>query len=120
MVDRRTFLARSDGRPMPVVDGQILVGLLSFRDVRDLPANAWRSTLAREAARPPKSMVTPKTRMTDALPLLGDLDSERLPVVEPFGNGDEKRLVGLLERHDVMRWIEAHARGEAMRRSEVL
>lgn len=116
----RTFLARSDGRPMPVVDGQILVGLLSFRDVRDLPANAWRSTLAREAARPPKAMVTPKTPMTDALPLLGDIDSERLPVVEPHGDGDEKRLVGLLERHDVMRWLEAHAKGEAMRRSEVV
>lgn len=116
----RTFLARSDGRPMPVVDGQILVGLLSFRDVRDLPANAWRSTLAREAAHAPKAMVTPKTPMTEALPLLGDIDSERLPVVDSIANGSEKRLVGLLERHDVMRWLEAHARGEAMRRSEVV
>ena len=51
---------------------------------------------------------------------IGDIDSERLPVVEPHGDGDEKRLVGLLERHDVMRWLEAHAKGEAMRRSEVL
>lgn len=115
----RTFLARSDGRPMPVVDGQELVGLLSFRDVRELQASAWSSTLAREAARRPERTITPRTPVTDVLPLLGDVDTERLPVVEPVTSGSAGRLVGLLDRHDVMRFLEAHARGEAMRRSEV-
>jgi Zn-dependent protease len=119
----RTFLARSDGRPMPVVDGHAFVGLLSFRDVRDLPADAWRSMLAREAARPPKATVTARTAVSEALPLLGDVESERVPVIEthgPRGEEGETRLVGILDRHDVMRWLEAHARGEAMRRSEVV
>lgn len=115
----RTFLARSDGRAMPVVDGHMLVGLLSYRDVRELPADAWRSMLAREAARPPKAMLTARTAVSEALPLLGDVDSERLPVIESRGD-DAQRLVGLLDRHDVMRWLEAHAGGQAMRRSEVL
>jgi Zn-dependent protease len=114
----RTFLARSDGRPMPVVDGHVFVGLLSFRDVRDLPAKQWRSTLAGEAARPAKTTVTARMPVIDALPLLGDVDAERVPVIDPRGGEGETRLVGLLDRHDVMRWLEAHAKGAAMRRSE--
>jgi CBS domain-containing protein len=98
---------------MPVVDGHELTGVLSFRDVRDLPASEWSGTLAREAAKAPKRVVTTRTPVTDVLPLLGDVDTERVPVV------DDGRLVGLLDRHDVMRWLEAHARGAAMRRSEV-
>ena len=109
----RTFLARSDGRPMPVVDGHDLVGLLSFRDVRDLPASAWSSSLAREAARPARANISPRTPVIDVLPLLGDVDTERLPVIH------ERQLVGILDRHDVMRWLDSHAKGEAMRRSEV-
>lgn len=110
----RTFLARSDGRPMPVVDGHGLIGLLSFRDVRDLPANAWRNTLAREAARRPNVTITPKTQMAEVLPLLGNVETERLAVVD-----GERHLVGILDRHDVMRWLETHTKGATMRRSEV-
>lgn len=110
----RTFLARSDGRPMPVVDGHALVGMLSFRDVRDLPADAWRHTLVREvvATHPPEKWTSPRTPVVDVLAMLGDVDIERLPVVE------DDRLVGMLDRHDVMRWIEAHATSSAVRRSE--
>jgi CBS domain-containing protein len=115
----RAFLARSDGRPMPVVDGRDLVGLLSFRDVRNLPANAWRTTLARDAVGPSPVTITPRTAVTDLLPLLGDVETERLAVVDPQG-GDPRRLVGILERHDVIRWVEGHTRGAAMRRSEAV
>lgn len=111
----RTFLARSDGRPMPVVDGHDLVGLLSFRDVRELPAADWSSTLVREAVRAASRVITPRTPVLDLLDTLSEVQTERLPVVEDAAS---RRLVGMLDRHDVMRWLEAHARGEAMRRSE--
>lgn len=110
----RTFLARSDGRAMPVVDGQELVGLLSFRDVRDLPAGAWKDTLVREvvARHASEKKTTPRTPVIDVLDMLGDVETERLPVVEGT------RLIGMLDRHDVMRWIEAHATSAAVHRSE--
>ncbi len=110
----RTFLGRSDGRPMPVVDGHEFLGLLSFRDVRDLPAAAWKNTLVREivSAHPPEKKTTPDTPVIDVLGMLGDVDVERLPVV------DDHRLIGMLDRHDVMRWIEAHATAAAVHRSE--
>lgn len=110
----RTFLARSDGRPMPVVDGHDFAGVLSFRDVRELPASAWKDTLVREvvARRPSEKKTTPHAMVIDVLGMLGDVDTERLPVVEG------SRLVGILDRHDVMRWIEAHATSAAVHRSE--
>jgi Zn-dependent protease len=113
----RTFLARSDGRPMPVVDGHAFVGLLSFRDVRELPQQSWSNTLARDAARRSQRTITPRTLVVDVLELLGDVETERVAVVE---SAESDRLVGMLDRHDVTRWLLAHARGEAMRQNEAV
>ena len=113
----RSFLARSDGRPMPVVDGTAFLGLLSFRDVRNLPASRWSELLVREAVAEHAAdtkTTTPRALVRDVLGILGDVETERIPVL------DGTRLVGMLDRHDVHRWIEAHATTAAIRQNEVL
>lgn len=113
----RSFLARGDGRAMPVVDGQELVGLLSFRDVRDLPAGDWTKTMVRDLPGVRRAMAktaSPRTPVVDVLGMLADVDTDRVPVVEGT------RLVGMLDRHDIMRWIDAHAMGVAAQRREAV
>lgn len=110
-VAMRTFLARADGRSMPVVDGRDFVGLLSIEAVRELPVDAWPETRAGElaAARPART-ATPNADVLGLLPVLDEV--ELLPVL------DGTRLVGILDRHDVARWVETRAARAALRRSE--
>jgi Zn-dependent protease/CBS domain-containing protein len=91
----RTFLVHSDGRGLPVVDGRELVGLLSFSDVRELPAPSWRTTLVRDIASRPERLVSPRTPVLDIIDTL-----DRAPVV------DGNKLVGVLDREDVVRFME--------------
>jgi len=92
----RSFFAQGESRAIPVVDGEDLLGMVSFADVQELSADRWRSTRVREIAVRPEKMVSPRTPVVDLIDTL-----ERVPVVEGV------RLVGVLDRDDVMRFIEA-------------
>jgi CBS domain-containing protein len=70
--------------------------MVSFADVREVGADRWRSTRVREIAVRPEKMVSPRTPVVDLIDTL-----ERVPVVEGV------RIVGVLDRDDVMRFIEA-------------
>ena len=51
--------------------------------------------------------VTPQDAAAEALSLLGTRDVNQLPVVQ------SGRLVGMLRRQDLLRWLQLHAAGAA-------
>jgi len=102
------FLMATAERAFPVVDGadvNRLLGIVTMEDVRKVPRDLWQTTRvsdimtsAREVA-----VVSPDETAAAALHKLAARDVEQLPVVDGAADG---RLVGLIRRLDIMRWLE--------------
>ena len=93
-------MAEHDVGPIPVVEGERIVGLLTDRDivVRVVAKGLDpRSTAVSEIASSDLSTVSPDEDLDRALQLLAEKQGRRLPVVD----GD--RLVGILAQADVAR-----------------
>jgi CIC family chloride channel protein len=88
----------------PVVENGELVGILTFEDVEKVPAEERDSTRVKDVMTTKLIVTYPDENSEDALKKLAANDIGRLPVVE---RDNEKRLVGLLTRSDIMK---AHAR----------
>lgn len=118
----RTFLARSEGGPLPIVDGDELIGSLAYRDVRGVPPSAWAVTLVRDLAPAvTEGVVTARTPVSTALAMLRESGVDRVWVVSRGGarrrGGPRRaRIVGVLHREDVARWVSARAGAGTMRR----
>ena len=96
------YLVRSDERALPVVvDGQ-LRGLISLADVRPIPAAEWSTTQVASVMRPRSSLLvaSPQEPLAEAFAQLAQRDVGQLPVL------DAGRLVGMLQRRDIARWLE--------------
>ena len=95
-------LMNHDDHAFPVEDDDQLVGLVTLEDVRAIPRGQWDTTYVREVMTPLDKLATlPTTAEADeALHQLGQLDVRQVPVLE---NG---RLVGLVRRRDIMRWLQ--------------
>jgi Zn-dependent protease/CBS domain-containing protein len=96
------YLMQSDNRAFIVFDGDEMAGLVTIEDVRKLPSESRRSTLVRDVMTPSERMVvvTPEEDVTEAFERLQMKDIRQLPVVA--GN----RIVGLLRRKDIVRWLQ--------------
>ena len=91
-------LAESDVGPLPVVDGELLVGIVTDRDlvVRVLADDRDPAvTTVGEIASTEVITVEPDVELDVALELMSSRQVRRLPVVE------EGRLVGILSAVDV-------------------
>jgi CBS domain-containing protein len=97
----RNHLLASDQRVFPVErDGQ-LRGLVCFDDVRALPESDWSKVRLRELMTPPAecTMLNADVPAAQALQQLTERGREQMPV------GDGRRMLGLLVRGDVLRWL---------------
>ncbi len=105
-------LVPGDDRAMPVVEDGMLRGLVSMTDVRVLRPDEWANTPVLSIMRPVEelSVTNPDEPLTKAFERLVRQDVDQLPVVV---NG---RLVGMLRRRDVTRWLELAWRPTAPRR----
>src|SRR5262249_59756286 len=85
-----------------VMDGERLVGLVCLEDIRKVPRDAWENTMVGEIMTDTNHLdvVTASEYAGDALEKLTRRDVRQAPVVE---NG---RLVGLLRRRDILKWLE--------------
>ena len=85
-------------------DGEHLAGVVSVDAVRQVPRAAWASTPVRAIMTPLErvAMVTPQDDAGVTLDDLASREVDQVPVVE---NG---RLVGVLARRDIQRWLELH------------
>jgi Zn-dependent protease/CBS domain-containing protein len=100
------WLIRGGERAFPVADdsGRFL-GLVTFADVRRTPRETWASTDAAHVMTPLADLVTTTARedLADAADKLARVDVSQLPVLDASGG-----LVAMLQRRDVLRWIELH------------
>jgi Zn-dependent protease/CBS domain-containing protein len=101
-----TYLLRAGERCFAVEDQGRFVGLITPRDVGNVPRDRWEKTTVREAMRPLKELhvITPDTPVLDALKLVSSKDVNQLPVV---ANGT---LHGVVSRSQLLQLL--HVRSE--------
>jgi Zn-dependent protease/CBS domain-containing protein len=106
------WLMRGDERAFPVVDEERrLLGIVSLADVRSAPREVWDATPVSQVMTPAGRLVvtTPREDVARALDKMVRADVSQLPVL------DGSRLLGMLLRRDVARWVELHAQAGARR-----
>lgn len=106
------WLMRGDERGFPVVDAAgTLLGIVSLSDVRAAPRSAWETTPVSTVMTPAERLLAaaPREDLSLALEKMVRADVGQLPVIE------EGRLLGMLLRRDVARWIELHAQAGTRR-----
>jgi Zn-dependent protease/CBS domain-containing protein len=92
---------RRGHRALLVVDGGRLVGLVSITDAKKEPQESWATTtVGAIMTRTPLKTISPDTDMAGALQLMVEGALNQVPVIQ------DDRLVGLLSRADVMRFLQ--------------
>lgn len=96
------FLMGHGGRAFPVLQGEQLVGMVALQDVRKMPRNQWETLTIQDIMTPRHDLevVNPEEEVSEALRKLSERDVNQVPVVEGG------RLVGLLRRQDIIRWLQ--------------
>jgi CBS domain-containing protein len=89
-------------RSIPVVQGDQLAGLITLSDIRHVPREQWSQTPVGYAMIPLDRLhaVHPQQGLNEVLPLMAANDVNQLPVV------DNGRLVGMLSRDAIVRYVE--------------
>lgn len=111
VVEAAKVMAREDVGPIPVVEGDRLVGLVTDRDlvVRVLAEGRDpEGTTVGEVASTDVVAVSPDDDLDQALRLLAEKQVRRLPVVEG------ERLVGIVAQADVARHGQDSKTGEVV------
>jgi Zn-dependent protease/CBS domain-containing protein len=95
-------LLPGDDRALPVVQNGTLLGLVSISEVRTLSPDQWAGTSVGSIMRGVEalSVARPDEPLAKAFEQLAQQDIDQLPVVV------DGRLVGMLRRRDVTRWLE--------------
>ena len=110
----RDFVMASEQRAFPVVEDGVFLGLVCLENVRRAPRERWSETRVREIMTPRERLVilAADDEAERALKLLGQNDFDQLPVVE------NERLLGLVQRRGLMRWLALRGNDERPRVSE--
>jgi Zn-dependent protease/CBS domain-containing protein len=87
-----------------VVQGDQLAGLITLSDIRHVPREQWPQTPVGTVMIPVNRLhaVSPTQDLNDVLSLMARNDVNQLPVVQ------DGRVVGVLSRDAIMRFIEVH------------
>lgn len=95
-------LIGGDDRALPVVQGDTLLGLVSVSDVRRVPPERWPSTSVGSIMKPVDKLWVshPAQPLIEAFEQLARRNLEQMPVLE------NDRLVGVLRKRDIGRWLE--------------
>lgn len=108
-VDRLVYdyIMTTDQQGFPVVEGDRLVGLVAMEDVRRVPRDEWAQHTVREIMTPGERLVTidESEPASHALERLARHDVEQVPVVH------DGRLIGLVRRQDLMKWLAMNEPG---------
>jgi Zn-dependent protease len=96
------YLMRGSDRAVAVVQDETFLGLVCIADIRNVPPHQWSTTAASDVMRSADALRTtaPEQRLSEAFEQMARHDVDQLPVLE------QGRLVGILRRKDVTRWIE--------------
>lgn len=99
----------TDDRAFPVGEDGHLSGLICLDDVRKAPRETWDTTPVSRLMTPADQLATvsPEEDAGEAFDELARRDVNQLPVISGG------RLVGMLSRQDLVRWLQVHADGAA-------
>ena len=92
--EARRLLKQARARHLPVLDGRLLVGIVSDRDLRSAPSEA---VPLREVMRRPVFVLSPDTSLRRAARLLRERRFGAMPVLEG------RELVGIVSVVDVLK-----------------
>jgi Zn-dependent protease/CBS domain-containing protein len=99
------YLLSHGARVIPVAHGaeEQLAGLVTLSDIRHLPREQWSQTPVGQAMIPLERLhtVRPQQNLNDVLPLMTGRDVNQLLVMDDAG-----RLVGILSRDAILRYVE--------------
>jgi Zn-dependent protease/CBS domain-containing protein len=99
-------LIDADQQSFPVAEGERFLGMITRAEVRRLPREDWGETKVRDimTGSSALALTAPDEEATAAVEKLAARGVEQLPVVEG------ERLVGLLRRRDLARWLDRQDR----------
>jgi len=90
-------------RSAAVVEDGKLLGIITLADIKKMAPGAWRNTTVSSVmTRQPLKTITPGDDMKTAVHLMAENGVNQLPVVV------EERLVGMLNRADIIRYVQVH------------
>jgi len=96
-------LVRGSDRAVAVVRDDTLLGIVCVSNVRKIPPDQWPTTRVSDVMRnvDELTVTSPQRHLAEAFEQMARQDVDQLPVVIA-GN----RLVGMLRRRDITRWLE--------------
>jgi len=99
------YMARSDQRAFPVLDSsERFLGMVCQRDIERISPEQRRTMTVRDVMKPVEQIAAagPGDDVFDVLNQLAQRDINQMPVV------DNGRVVGLIRREDIVRWLALH------------
>ena len=96
------YIMQTDNRAFIVFDGERMVGLVTIDDIRDISPKSRSQIMVKDVMTPSQKMIViaPGEEASEAFQRLQSEDIRQLPVI----NGN--RIVGLLRRKDIIRWLQ--------------
>ena len=96
------YIMQSDNRAFIVFDGERMAGLVTIDDIRDISPKSRSQIMVKDVMTPSQKMIViaPDEEASEAFQRLQSEDIRQLPVI----NGN--RIVGLLRRKDIIRWLQ--------------
>lgn len=96
------YVMGTDDQAFPVLQNDRLAGLVCLEDIRKVPRTNWDATSVAQIMTPVEKLdvVSPQEDASEALQKLTQRDVRQMPVVQ------DGRLVGVLRRRDILRWLQ--------------
>ncbi|MGO8949890.1 MAG: site-2 protease family protein [Ktedonobacterales bacterium] len=96
------YLLHTGQRVVPVIQDELLVGMVTIHDIRAVPRDQWQVVTLGQIMTPLAKLhsVSPNQPLIEALKALQQDRVEQLPVL------DGGRIVGMIEMESVMKWMD--------------
>jgi Zn-dependent protease/CBS domain-containing protein len=96
------YIMQTDHQAFIAFDGEKMVGLVTIDDIRKLEPESRKRIMVRDVMTPSQKMlvVAPEEEAAEAFQRLQTKDIRQLPVVH------ENKIVGMLRRKDIIRWLQ--------------
>jgi CBS domain-containing protein len=86
----------------PVIEGERIIGLITLKQVKEVPRDQWMEKTVREVMIPMREeiILDPDSEAVDALQKMIRTGEGRLPVVK------DGKVVGMITRRDILNLLE--------------
>ena len=96
------YIMGTDERSFPVMQNDLLMGIVTLEDVRKVPRGEWDRNTVSQIMTPKEKLqtISPGDDAADAMEVFNRHEFRQLPVIQ------DGQLVGVLRRRDILRWIQ--------------